>query len=108
MSSTLSFTPTPGETTLVNQIFTRNDPQKFGVITGDVAVKIFGGANLSSSVLGEIWAIADADNNGFLTRKGVSVAVRLMGWAQKGEAITEDLVNRRESERVAALDSLRY
>ena len=96
MSSTLSFSPTPAETNIVNQIFTRNDPQKFGIITGEVAVKIFGGANLASSTLGEIWSIADADNNGFLTRKGVSVAVRLMGWAQKGETITEDLINKRE------------
>ena len=41
-------------------------------------------SNLPPSVLGEIWTFADADNNGWLTKKGVAVAVRLIGWAQKG------------------------
>lgn len=100
MSSTLAFTPTPGEAALVNQIFTRNDPQEYGVITGELAVKVFSGANLPSAVLGKIWEIADSENNGWLTRNGVSIAVRLMGWAQKGEAVTEDLINKRQFRRV--------
>ena len=91
-----SFSPTQGEVVLVNQIFNKHDPQKFGIITGDVAVNIFGGANLNAVILGQIWGIADADKQGFLTRKGVSIAVRLIGWAQKGEAISADLVNKRE------------
>jgi epidermal growth factor receptor substrate 15 len=91
-----SFSPTHGEVALVNQIFTKHDPQKFGVITGDVAVNIFGGANLSATTLGQIWGMADEDNKGFLNRKGASVAVRLIGWAQKGELITAELVNKRE------------
>lgn len=94
MSST--FSPTPGELAIVNQLFAQNDPQKFGIITGEVAVKIFGGAKLSSTTLGKIWSIADAENNGFLTRKGVAVAVRLMGWAQKGDDVSEELINKRE------------
>ena len=93
------FSPTHGEVALVNQIFTKHDPQKFGVITGEVAVKIFGGANLSATALSQIWGIADAGNQGFLTRKGVSVAVRLLGWAQKGEAISAELVNKREHDK---------
>jgi len=90
------FSPTHGEVALVNQIFAKHDPQKFGVITGDVAVKVFGGANLSATALSQIWGIADADNQGFLTRKGVSIAVRLLGWGQKGEAISAELINKRE------------
>jgi epidermal growth factor receptor substrate 15 len=90
------FSPTHGEVTLVNQIFAKHDTQKFGIITGEVAVNIFGSANLSATTLSQIWGIADADNQGFLTRKGVSVAVRLLGWAQKGEAISAELVNKRE------------
>ncbi|KAI9446621.1 hypothetical protein H4582DRAFT_2116972 [Lactarius indigo] len=89
-----AFSPTQGEAALVNQIFNKHDPQKFGVITGDVAVKVFGGANLNATTLGQIWGIADAENQGFLTRKGVSIAVRLLGWAQKGDAISADLVNK--------------
>ncbi|KAG6854983.1 hypothetical protein C0991_009806 [Blastosporella zonata] len=90
------FSPTPAELTLVSQIFNKADPQKLGILTGDVAVKVFGGANLQPSVLGEIWSIADEDNNGWLPRKGVAIALRLIAWAQKGEAITPDLQFKRK------------
>ncbi|KAF8556898.1 hypothetical protein OG21DRAFT_1408041 [Imleria badia] len=89
-----NFTPTPAELALVNQIFAHADPKKIGILTGDVAVRVFGGAKLVPTVLGEIWNIADEDNNGFLTRKGVAVAVRLMGWAQKGEKISQALLSK--------------
>ncbi|RDB21022.1 Epidermal growth factor receptor substrate 15-like 1 [Hypsizygus marmoreus] len=88
------FSPSPAELALVSQIFSQADPQKLGILTGDVAVKVFGGAKLQPTVLGEIWSIADEDNNGWLPRKGVTIAVRLMGWAQKGERITQELVNK--------------
>jgi epidermal growth factor receptor substrate 15 len=94
MSST--FTPSPSELALVNQIFVQADPQKLGILTGDVAVRVFGGAKLSPTVLGEIWSIADEENNGWLSKKGVAIAVRLMGWAQKGEKVSEALINKRE------------
>ncbi|KAF8078166.1 hypothetical protein FPV67DRAFT_38614 [Lyophyllum atratum] len=87
------FTPTSAELALVTQIFNQADPQKLGILTGDVAVKVFGGAKLQPTVLGEIWSIADEDNNGWLPRKGVAIALRLIGWAQKGEKITQELVN---------------
>ncbi|KAA1474815.1 hypothetical protein DENSPDRAFT_841458 [Dentipellis sp. KUC8613] len=89
-----SFSPTHPESSLVNAIFAKNDPQKFGVITGEVAVSIFGGAKLPSTVLGEIWSLADDENNGFLTRKGVGVAIRLIGWAQNGETVSKDRINK--------------
>ncbi|KAG5718666.1 hypothetical protein E4T56_gene16621 [Termitomyces sp. T112] len=88
------YSPTPAELVLVSQIFNKVDTQKLGILTGDVAVKVFGGAKLSPTVLGEIWSIADEDNNGWLPRKGVAIALRLMGWAQKGETITPDLVHK--------------
>ena len=91
----VKFTPSAAEVALVNQIFSQVDSQKLGVITGDAAVKVFGGAKLSPTVLAEIWNIADDENNGVLTRKGVAVAVRLLGHAQRGELISEDLVNQR-------------
>ncbi|CDO69006.1 hypothetical protein BN946_scf184834.g13 [Trametes cinnabarina] len=88
------FTPTPQELALVNQIFAQADTQKLGVITGDAAVKVFSGSKLPPAVLAEVWNIADEDNNGVLTRKGVAVAVRLLGHAQRGEPVTEALVNK--------------
>ncbi|KAF8126520.1 hypothetical protein EV363DRAFT_1174019 [Boletus edulis] len=88
------FTATPAELSLVNQIFAQADTQKIGILTGDVAVRVFGGAKLHPTVLSEIWGIADEDNNGYLTRKGVAAAVRLMGWAQKGEKVSPALLNK--------------
>jgi Cytoskeletal-regulatory complex EF hand len=92
-----NLSPTPAEATLVNQIFLHADPQKLGVITSDAAVKVFDGSKLPATVLGEIWAMADEDNNGWLSRKGVAIVVRLMGWAQKGEAISPTLLQKRTS-----------
>ncbi|KAF8836350.1 hypothetical protein BDN67DRAFT_336385 [Paxillus ammoniavirescens] len=89
-----NFTPTSAELALVNQIFAQADAKKIGILTGDVAVKVFGGAKLAPTVLGDIWNFADDDNNGFLTRKGVAIAVRLIGWAQKGEKVSQSLLNK--------------
>ena len=88
--------PTTAELALVNQIFAQADTQKIGILTGDVAVKVFQGAKLSPSVLGEIWSISDEENSGYLTRKGVTIAVRLMGHAQKGQKVDKSLVSKRE------------
>jgi epidermal growth factor receptor substrate 15 len=98
------FSPTLGEIALVNQIFTKHNPE-FGIITGDVAERIFGGANLGANVLGQIWDIADADSQGFLTRNGFVIAVRLVGWAQKGETVSADLVNKRECDSSSHRDT---
>jgi epidermal growth factor receptor substrate 15 len=91
-----SFPPTQGENALVNQIFNKHDPQKLGIITSEVAIDAFSRAHVHPTILGKIWGIADTDKQGFLTRKGVSIAVRLIGYAQKGEVITGDLANKRE------------
>lgn len=91
-----NFAPTPAELGLVNLIFANADSQRLGIITGEVAVKVFGGAKLDPSVLGTIWNIADEENNGWLSKKGVAISVRLMGWAQKGEKVTKALVNKRQ------------
>ncbi|EKM55751.1 uncharacterized protein PHACADRAFT_209279 [Phanerochaete carnosa HHB-10118-sp] len=88
------FTPSPQEVALVNQIFAQADAQKIGVVTGEVAVKIFSGSKLPATTLAEIWNLADEDGKGVLTRKDVAVAVRLLGHAQRGERITEALVHK--------------
>ncbi|KAJ7470374.1 hypothetical protein FB451DRAFT_1253535 [Mycena latifolia] len=89
-----SFSPSPAELALTAQIFAHADPQKLGALTGEVAVKVFGGANLPPTVLGEIWQIADESNNGWLSQKGVAMAVRLMGHAQKGEKVSPALLTK--------------
>ncbi|KAJ7771804.1 hypothetical protein B0H16DRAFT_1673202 [Mycena metata] len=89
-----TFSPSPAELALTQQIFAHADPQKLGALTGEVAVKVFGGANLSPIVLGEVWQIADESNNGWLSQKGVAMAVRLMGHAQKGEKVSAALLSK--------------
>ena len=81
----MPFVPTPAEVALVNQIFSRGDTQKLNVLTGDKAVGIFTAASLPEATLGDIWAIGDPENNGFLTRAGCAKVIRLIGWAQHGE-----------------------
>ena len=92
----MKFTPSPGELALVSQIMAKVDPYKIGILTCDAALKVFHGSKLSPSVLGEIWNISAEGNNGWISREGLAIAVRLVGWAQKGEKITQALVDRRE------------
>jgi epidermal growth factor receptor substrate 15 len=91
------FSPTPLELAVVSQIFFKVDPQKTGILTGDVAVRVFSGARLPAATLGTIWNISDEDDKGWLPERGVAIAVRLIGWAQMGEEIIEDLVKKRNS-----------
>lgn len=98
----MPFAPTPPEQQLVTALFNIGDPQKFGIINGDSAVKLLSGAKVPPEVLGEIWAIADSDNNGFLTKKGAAVLIRLLGWAQKGEAVSPDLLNKGSSSSLSS------
>jgi epidermal growth factor receptor substrate 15 len=89
------FSPSPQELAIVAQIFAFADPNKLGVITGDAAIKIFAGTKLSPIVLGEIWDLADQENKGWLAKKNVAIAVRLIAWAQKGEKVSTDLLAKR-------------
>jgi epidermal growth factor receptor substrate 15 len=91
-----SFVASKAEAALVSEILTRAGSQSSGVVTGDAAVDIFGTkVGLPPDVLSTIWNLADERSTGNLTRKGVAIAVRLMGWAQKGVEVTPELVNMR-------------
>jgi len=90
----MPFAPSPTEVAIVNQIFVQADPQKLGLVTGEQGIRVFAGAKLPPAILGDIWAIADPDNNGALTRKGVAIAVRLIGWSQNGETPSTDLLDK--------------
>lgn len=90
----MPFVPSPAEVAVVNAIFTQADPQKLGLVTGEQGVRVFAGAHLPPATLGDIWSLADPENNGALTRKGVAVAVRLIGWAQAGELPTAELIDK--------------
>lgn len=92
----MPFAPTPTEVGLVNAIFAVADPQKLGLITGEQGINVFAGSKLPPATLGDIWALADPENNGALTRRGVAVTVRLIGWAQAGKLPTLDLLDKRK------------
>ena len=91
-----SFRASPAELDLVNQIFSKVDKPKQGILKGDVAVEVFSGAKLAGSVLGEIWSIADEENNGWLSKTGAAKALRLIGHAQKGSKVSHTLLTKCE------------
>ncbi|EJT98522.1 hypothetical protein DACRYDRAFT_118778 [Dacryopinax primogenitus] len=82
------------EQAFTNQVLALADPQKLGIVPGDLAVNLFAGSNIPADTLGDIWQIADSENNGFLTRKGLGIALRLMSHVQFGEKVDESLVNK--------------
>lgn len=57
-------------------------------------------------MLGDIWALADPENNGVLTRKGVAVTVRLIGWAQAGETPSEELIEKRKQRVCVTVEAI--
>ena len=81
---------TPEEKRLYGFLFRQSDPTKAGVVTGENAVRLFEKSSLPPQALAEIWQIADADDHGFLTQQGFSVALRLVGKAQAGTRPTLD------------------
>lgn len=77
---------TPEERRVYTQLLKEADPDGFGAVSGDVAVKFFERTKLPADVLGQIWQIADAENRGLLTPAGFGVVLRLIGHAQAGRA----------------------
>lgn len=83
----------PAERAAFAYLWNLADPQQTGIVTGEAAVKFFAASKLPPAVLGQIWALADSDNNGFLTAAGFSLALRLIGHAQRGQVITDNSAN---------------
>jgi epidermal growth factor receptor substrate 15 len=93
---------TAEERRVYGQLLKEADPDGFGAVSGDVAVKFFERTKLPPDVLGQvshsldlpganahclqIWQIADTENRGFLTPAGFGVVLRLIGHAQNGRA----------------------
>ncbi|KAK9460641.1 uncharacterized protein V1516DRAFT_604030, partial [Lipomyces oligophaga] len=79
------------ERSLYSQLFRSLDVSNSGVISGDVARTLLERSGLSPLVLGRIWQIADAQNNGFLNHNGFAVALRLIGHVQNGQRLVPEL-----------------
>jgi epidermal growth factor receptor substrate 15 len=80
----------PQERTYYDQLYAIVDKDGAGVLPGHDALPFLVTSGLPQQTLGEIWAVADPDNNGFLTRDGWYKAARLIGWLQKGGQTTVD------------------
>ena len=102
-NTVISFIASPSERSLVRQILGKADPERRGIFTREVVLKAFEDVKLPDEVLHEIWNIADDDNNGWLSERGLAIAVRLLGWAQKGEKVTEALIHRGKCRRFLQL-----
>lgn len=92
MSTPASIQLTPAERPGYAHLFALADPQSTGMVSGSAAVSFFALSGLPTPVLGSIWSIADSENNGFLGPAQFSAALRLIGHAQSGKVVTEDLI----------------
>ncbi|RMZ90853.1 hypothetical protein DV736_g1918, partial [Chaetothyriales sp. CBS 134916] len=82
---------TAEEKQVFGKLLKEADPDGFGAVSGDIAVKFFERTKLPADVLGQIWQIADTQNRGFLTPAGFGVVLRLIGHAQSGRAPSASL-----------------
>ncbi|KAJ8086199.1 hypothetical protein PM082_005022 [Marasmius tenuissimus] len=83
--------PTPDEIALADRILqTAGSPDK-DQLGPEAAVDILLLSGLTPQVLADIWHIADADAKGYLSRDEMTVALRLVGWSQRGIEATEEL-----------------
>ncbi|KZZ98136.1 UBA/TS-N domain-containing protein [Ascosphaera apis ARSEF 7405] len=87
---------TPEEKRQYYRLFQIADETNLGVITGEVAVSFFEKTGLPSDTLGQIWQMADTENRGLLTPTGFGIVMRLIGHAQAGRPLTEELAFQRE------------
>ncbi|WVQ93539.1 hypothetical protein IAU59_000614 [Kwoniella sp. CBS 9459] len=74
----------PQEKQYYDQLFAVVDKDNTGILPGQDAYPFLTSSNLPTATLGEVWALADPENNGFLTKDGWYRAARLIGWLQKG------------------------
>ncbi|KAF9567118.1 hypothetical protein CPC08DRAFT_703357 [Agrocybe pediades] len=82
------------EAQLARQILLVANGQSAGALSSDAAIDIFKRSGLSYAALRDIWAIADRKGSGDLSFDELTVAIRLMGWVQAGEALNESLVEK--------------
>ena len=70
------------------------------MLLGQDALPFLTKSGLQQQTLGEIWALSDPDNNGFLTKESWYKAARVIGWIQKGgkTSVEESLLTQRMSD----------
>jgi epidermal growth factor receptor substrate 15 len=96
LEARMSFTPSQYELALATRILAKAGIEELRILTADAALKVFESTKVSHAVLSEILSLADDNNDGIIPENGVAMAVRLLGWAQIGEQVTKELINKRE------------
>lgn len=76
--------PSGQEKQYYDQLFDAVSKDTSGLLPGSDALPLLTASGLPQQTLGEIWTVADPDNNGFLTRDTWYKAARLVGWLQNG------------------------
>lgn len=99
---------TDEEKSYYGQLFRQADPQSTQNVSGAVASTLFMKSGLSPFVLSEIWQLADPKNQGFLDQEGFSLALRLIGHIQNGQALTSNLGDTRTSVVFFSINSISY
>lgn len=94
-STHAQFTATPEELQLLADCLTYTNSTASRIVSTEDSMDIFNCSGLHESDKREIWSIADKDRNGMLTSRELAVALRLIGWVQAGEPLTEQLVELR-------------
>lgn len=59
------------------------------MLAGKDALPLLTASGLPQQTLGEVWALADPNNNGFLTKDNWYKVARLIGWLQHGDGSTQ-------------------
>ncbi|RPD65856.1 EF-hand [Lentinus tigrinus ALCF2SS1-7] len=93
LTAVAEYRPSSEEARLIDWVFTTGDPERTGKVNPQTATRIFSASNLPPDALARIWEIASVDSkDGLLDRQGVGVALRLIGHAQEGLVVAEELV----------------
>lgn len=79
---------TPDEKSYYEPLFRQCDPNNQGFIAGETAKDILIKSNLPPVILGQIWQLADPQNNGYLDKNGFFLALRIIGKVQSGNQLT--------------------
>ena len=88
-----TFSATEEELELSTQIFvTRGCNGDDGALQGDQAKEVFNRSALPFTTLRDIWNMSNENGNGVLSKHEMAKALRLMGWAQAGEMLSEKLL----------------
>lgn len=83
MSSIVFRTPlSQEETALYSNHFKSLDKENLGVVTGEAVRPLFAASGLAPQVLGQIWALVDVNNKGFLNEMEFDAALRSISHLQ--------------------------